>query len=259
MPINAISLQDVAIGYPARHNSRHIIGSNLWANAQAGTLTCIIGRNGTGKSTLLRSIARLQDRLGGDILLDGKSVDNYARDEFARQLSIVLTSRPEAQNLTVGELVSLGRTPYTGFWGRLNDEDRTAVTRALAMVGMEEMRRRRVCSLSDGECQKAMIAKSLAQSTPTILLDEPTAFLDFHGKVDLLMLLRQLAHNEGKTILLSTHDLEAALQTADRLWMLDKDGIHEGEPKALVANGDVDRYIGHEGVSVDNDFRIKIR
>ena len=111
MPINAISLQDVAIGYPARHNSRHIIGSNLWANAQAGTLTCIIGRNGTGKSTLLRSIARLQDRLGGDILLDGKSVDSYARDEFARQLSIVLTSRPEAQSLTVGELVSLGRTP----------------------------------------------------------------------------------------------------------------------------------------------------
>ena len=259
MPINAISLQDVAIGYPARHNSRHIIGSNLWANAQAGTLTCIIGRNGTGKSTLLRSIARLQDRLGGDILLGGKSVDSYARDEFARQLSIVLTSRPEAQNLTVGELVSLGRTPYTGFWGRLNDEDRKAVDEALAMVGMEEMRRRRVCSLSDGECQKAMIAKSLAQSTPTILLDEPTAFLDFHGKVDLLMLLRQLAHNEGKTILLSTHDLEAALQTADRLWMLDKDGIHEGEPKALVANGAVDRYIGHEGVSVDNDFRIKIR
>ena len=103
-----------------------------------------------------------------------------------------------------------------------------------------------------------MIANSLAQGTPIILLDEPTAFLDFHGKVELLTLLRRLAHNEGKTILLSTHDLEAALQTADRLWMLDKDGIHEGEPKLLVANGDVDRYIGQKGVSVDEDFRIKI-
>lgn len=258
MSNNAISLQDVTIGYPARHHCRHVIGSNMQATAPKGTMTCIIGRNGTGKSTLLRSIARLQNRLGGDILLNGHSIDSYAQDEFARLLSIVLTSRPDAQSMTVYELVALGRTPYTGFWGRLSDEDRKIVDHALYMVGMQNMSRRRVCSLSDGECQKVMIAKSLAQGTPIILLDEPTAFLDFHGKVELLTLLRRLAHNEGKTILLSTHDLEAALQTADRLWMLDKDGIHEGEPKLLVANGDVDRYIGQKGVNVDEDFRIKI-
>lgn len=258
MSNNAISLQDVTIGYPARHHSHHIIGYNIQATAPKGTMTCIIGRNGTGKSTLLRSIARLQNRLGGDILLNGHSIDSYAQDEFARLLSIVLTSRPDAQSMTVYELVALGRTPYTGFWGRLGDKDRKIVDHALYMVGIQNMSRRHVCSLSDGECQKVMIAKSLAQGTPIILLDEPTAFLDFHGKVELLTLLRRLAHNEGKTILLSTHDLEAALQTADRLWMLDKDGIHEGEPKLLVANGDVDRYIGQKGVSVDEDFRIKI-
>lgn len=251
MPINAISLQDVAIGYPARHNSRHIIGSNLWANAQAGTLTCIIGRNGTGKSTLLRSIARLQDRLGGDILLGGKSVDSYARDEFARQLSIVLTSRPEAQSLTVGELVSLGRTPYTGFWGRLNDEDRKAVDKALAMVGMEEMRRRRVCSLSDGECQKAMIAKSLAQSTPIILLDEPTAFLDFPAKIATMRLLKKLAHDAQKTILLSTHDVELALHMADNLWLLNQQTLTSGSPQLLAANGCIGRFFNTEGVQFD--------
>ena len=178
---NNLSLRNVAIGYPTRRHSSRKVAEGLCATAPASTLTCIIGRNGAGKSTLLRSIAQLQQSLEGKMTLGNKDISDFSREELARRLSIVLTHRPDAENMTVGELVQLGRAPYTGFWGQLSDNDRLAADRALRMVGIEHMKHRRLCSLSDGECQKAMIAKSLAQDTPVILLDEPTAFLDFPG------------------------------------------------------------------------------
>ena len=246
----SIELQHLTVGYNARRDTR-CVASDLNATAQPGTLTCLIGHNGTGKSTLLRTIARLQPALGGCVRLGASDIRALSQGCMARSLSIVLTSRPDARNMTVADVVALRRAPYTDFWGRLTDNDHRIVALAMTNVGIAPMAQRRVCSLSDGEMQKVMIAKSLAQQTPVILLDEPTAFLDFPGKIDLLLLLQRLAHEERKTILLSTHDLETALQCADRLWLLADSALHEGTPHELAAHGLIDKYIGRENVKLD--------
>ena len=245
-----IELRSLAVGY-THGRSKHAVASGLEATAPPSTLTCIIGRNGRGKSTLLRTLAALQPPLGGQALADGTDISRLAPESMARTVGIVLTARPEATDMTVAELVQLGRTPYTGFWGRLTTADRDIAVHAMRSVGIEPLATRRVCSLSDGECQKAMIAKTLAQQTPFILLDEPTAFLDFAGKIGLMRLLCQLAHHEGKTILMTTHDLEMALHTADRLWVMHDEGISEGPPRQLAASGDIDRYIDRPDVTLD--------
>ena len=225
--------------------------SDLNATALPGTLTCLIGHNGTGKSTLLRTIARLQSSIDGSVLIGDNDISTLKPTRLSRMLSIVLTSRPDVRNMTVEELVALGRAPYTGFWGRLSADDRRVVRQSIESVGITAMAERRVCILSDGEMQKVMIAKSLAQQTPVILLDEPTAFLDFPGKIDLMLLLQRLAHEERKTILLSTHDLETALQTADRLWLLADGALHDGTPHELADKGFIDDYIGRKSVKFD--------
>ena len=227
------------------------VASDLNATAQPGTLTCLIGHNGTGKSTLLRTIARLQPSIDGSVLIGDNDISTLKPTHLSRMLSIVLTSRPDVRNMTVEELVALGRAPYTGFWGRLSADDRRIVRHSIESVGITAMAERRVCTLSDGEIQKVMIAKSLAQQTPVILLDEPTAFLDFPGKIDLMLLLQRLAHEERKTILLSTHDLETALQTADRLWLLADGALHDGTPHELADRGFIDEYIGRKNVKFD--------
>ena len=229
----------------------HCVASDLNATALPGTLTCLIGHNGTGKSTLLRTIARLQPSIDGRVLIGGNDISTLKPTRLSRMLSIVLTSRPDVRNMTVEELVALGRAPYTGFWGRLSADDRRVVRQSIESVGITAMAERRVCTLSDGEMQKVMIAKSLAQQTPVILLDEPTAFLDFPGKIDLMLLLQRLAHEERKTILLSTHDLETALQTADRLWLLANGALHDGTPHELADKGFIDEYIGRKNVKFD--------
>ena len=227
------------------------VASDLNATALPGTLTCLIGHNGTGKSTLLRTIARLQQSIDGSVLIGDNDISTLKPTHLSRMLSIVLTSRPDVRNMTVEELVALGRAPYTGFWGRLSADDRRIVRHSIESVGITAMAERRVCTLSDGEMQKVMIAKSLAQQTPVILLDEPTAFLDFPGKIDLMLLLQRLAHEERKTILLSTHDLETALQTADRLWLLADGALHDGTPHELADKGFIDEYIGRKSVKFD--------
>ncbi len=227
------------------------VASDLNATALPGTLTCLIGHNGTGKSTLLRTIARLQPSIDGSVLIGDNDISTLKPTHLSRILSIVLTSRPDVRNMTVEELVALGRAPYTGFWGRLSADDRRIVHHSIESVGITAMAERRVCTLSDGEMQKVMIAKSLAQQTPVILLDEPTAFLDFPGKIDLMLLLQRLAHKERKTILLSTHDLETALQTADRLWLLADGALHDGTPHELADQGFIDDYIGRKSVKFD--------
>ena len=173
-------------------------------------------------------------------IIDGRPLLRLPRQERARVISVVLTGRPQVGSLTAQEVVALGRSPYTGFFGRLREADRRVVREALDDMGVAPLARRNVATLSDGEMQKVMIAKSLAQQTPVILLDEPTAFLDFPGKIDLMLLLQRLAHEERKTILLSTHDLETALQTADRLWLLADGALHDGTPHELADQGFID-------------------
>lgn len=225
--MHAIEIQQLSIGYKQGYGHSKVVKAHLQCTIDRGRLTCLLGSNGIGKSTLLRTLAAFQPALSGQILIEGRPLATLSDQERAHEVSVVLTERPDIQNLTVTELVGLGRSPYTGFWGTLTAADHQVVSNCLQQVGIEHLGRRMAHSLSDGERQKVMIAKALAQQTPIILLDEPTAFLDFPSKVEMLKLLRQLAHTMQKTILLSTHDLELAVRLADTLLQLDDSGLHE--------------------------------
>lgn len=243
-----ITLKNLVVGYP---DGRHTRQLNHAANEEAsdGMLTCLIGANGAGKSTLLRTIAGFQSPLEGTVLLGSDDVRALSPRQRAERMAVVLTDRPDVMCTTVWEMVATGRAPFTGFWGRLSGKDRDIVTRSLRLVGIEKMADRTVASLSDGERQKVMIAKALAQQTPIILLDEPTAFLDYPSRVEVMQFLLNIAHEEHKTVLLSTHDLDLALHTADRLWLFEKE---RGESEKEETTNETDReekikYIEKEG------------
>lgn len=248
-----LSFHYLSIGY-----GRHAVCRHLTARLSAGKLVALLGTNGCGKSTLLRTLAGFQPPVteaegGGEtsLLLEGKPLASYSARELARLVSVVLTFRPEAEALTVADVVEMGRIPYAGLWYGTTDNDRQQVGRAMQLAGVEAFARRPLKSLSDGERQRVFIAKALAQATPLILLDEPTAFLDFPSKIQMLRLLRRLAHEEGKTILLSTHDVEPALHLADELWLLSPTGLQCGTPDELSANGSLGRYFSREGLTFD--------
>ena len=216
----SITLSNLSIGY-----TRKTVASGLNATFNEGELTCLLGPNGIGKSTLLRTMMSLQKPLSGEIIYCDErgrhDITAMPRNEVAKTISIVITEKPDADNLTVAEIVGMGRNPYTGFWGTLSDEDRKMVAEVIETVGMTRYTDTPVSQLSDGELQKVMTAKSLAQSTPIMLLDEPTSFLDFQSKVEMMSLLKNLAHDMGKTIILSTHDLTLANNMADKLWWME--------------------------------------
>ncbi len=217
-----IRLSHLSVGYSP---SLPVV-SDISVELMSGQLTCLTGENGIGKSTLLKTLTGFLPKLGGELLLDGREVGTFSQRELARQVSIVLTQKPDVQNLTVEEVIGLGRSPYTGFFGRLHDADRTVIADALASVGIEPLRHRMIQTLSDGERQKVMIAKALAQQTPVILLDEPTAFLDFPSKAETFRLLQRMAHDRDKLILLSTHDLGLAVRFADCLLEVKDRSLH---------------------------------
>lgn len=203
-------LQSLSIGY-----SHKVIAADINAQIKGGELTCLIGRNGTGKSTLMRTLAGFLKPLGGSALLDGRDVGRLSPAERSHLISVVLTDRVDIDGMRVKDLVSVGRQPYTGFFGKMSSDDEEVVSKAIADVGMTDFAGRQVNSLSDGERQKVMIAKALAQQTPVILLDEPTAFLDYPSKKEMFQMLSKLCHEQGKAALVSTHDLDIALPIAD--------------------------------------------
>lgn len=243
-------IDNLSTGYEAAssHEGRKVLASGMNARLGVGCLTCLIGVNGAGKSTLLRTMAGLQPAINGQIELMGKSLADYDVRALSRLVSVVLTDEIPEQALTAYELVAMGRMPYTGYWGTLHRRDVKMVEQALAMVGMTDFSHRRLHSLSDGERQKLMIAKALAQDTDVILLDEPVAFLDFPSKVWVLRLLSRVAREQGRSVLLSIHDLELALQIADRLWLLDGHNFVEGEPRVLAADGKIDFLFQGAGI-----------
>ena len=216
-----ITLEQLSVGYKGFPP----VVSNINVEIKSGELTCLIGSNGIGKSTLLKTLTGFLPKLSGRLLLDGRDINMLSQRERAKYISIVLTYKSDVQNLSVTEMVGMGRMPYTGFWGKLNTSDQTIVAEAIEMVGIEHLKNRMIQTLSDGERQKVMIAKALAQQTPVILLDEPTSFLDFPSKVEMLQLLHRLAKETNKVVFLSTHDLELALRIADRLVELNKNGL----------------------------------
>lgn len=246
-----IRLVDLVTGY-SNKNGVVVITRNINAALYSGELTCLLGPNGAGKSTLLKTLTAFIPPVKGEIFIENRSLVDYTDPELAKLIGIVLTEKPNLENMTVEELVSLGRSPYTGFWGRMDDNDLCVVAEAIEMVGIEELRSRRVNTLSDGERQKVMIAKALAQETPIVFLDEPTAFLDYPSKVEIMQLLQRLAKERGMTVFLSTHDMDMALQIADRVWLVDKKyGVAIGSPEDLAISGDLARYFKRDGIEFD--------
>lgn len=247
----AITLKDLSIGYKA-HGDERIVATGINERLEPGMMTCLIGSNGIGKSTLLKTLAAFQPKINGEIMIGDEEIDSLSTKRKSRLMGIVLTDKPDAINLTVRQLVALGRSPYTNFWGSCTDEDWRIVDEALRMVGSKVNGNRLIGKLSDGERQRIMIAKALAQQTPIIFLDEPTAFLDYPSKIDIMTTLRRICHETKKTILLSTHDFELALQLADQLWLMEKTrGITTGSPRELADSGALSRFIDRGNIRFD--------
>ena len=246
-----IHIDSLSIGYPDKSGTK-IVADGICADIRGGELTCLLGANGVGKSTLLRTLSAFQPKLGGNIYIDGREIGDYTDKQLSRLISVVLTEKCDIRNMYVSELVGLGRSPYTGFWGTLSAEDREIVRQSIELVGIAHLDGRMVHTLSDGERQKVMIAKALAQQTPVIILDEPTAFLDFPSKVEMMQLLHRLSRQTGKTIFLSTHDLELALQIADKVWLMDRQsGVTVGTPEDLSLDGSLGSFFARKGLVFD--------
>lgn len=264
-----IEISHLSTGYPVGKGNTKVVATDLQATIYSGELTCLLGANGVGKSTLLRTLSAFQPPLGGTIRIQGRDLSAYSDRQLARVLSVVLTEKCDIRNMYVDELVGLGRSPYTGFWGTLRGEDRQVVEQAISLVGISHLSRRMVHTLSDGERQKVMIAKALAQETPIIFLDEPTAFLDFPSKVEVMQLLHRLSRQTHKTIFLSTHDLELALQIADKIWLMERGGnVVTGTPEDLALDGSLGSFFARKGIvfdlesglfRVENDYQAQIR
>ena len=272
-----IQLRNLSIGYQTRHGVK-TVAEGISGSILSGQLTCLLGPNGVGKSTLLRTLSAFQPAISGEVLFRGvrseesgvrnddqevREISTLSDKELSRMIGVVLTEKPDVRNMTVRELVSLGRSPYTGFWGRYSKDDLRVVDESIAQVGIEALSLRMVHTLSDGERQKVMIAKALAQQTPVIFLDEPTAFLDYPSKVEVLQLLRRISREAEKTIFLSTHDVELALQLADTIWLMTKREVSPvtiGTPKELAASGDLGRFIERKDIVFDKEtLSIKVK
>lgn len=251
--MNILETRELSIGYP--HSGKHgayTISSGLNLGVVAGELVCLVGPNGAGKSTLLRTLTRLQKPLAGEIYLQNRLLDKYRPKELAQQLGMVLTGAIQVGAMRVEELVGLGRFPYTGWNDRWSADDLEKVNEAIRMVGAESLKGRYVNQLSDGERQRVMIARAVAQEPSLLVLDEPTAFLDLPGRMNVMQLLRSLAHTHGKAVLSSTHDLDLALRMADRIWLMAQDGrLVSGSPEDLAMQGHFGQIFDKPGVSFD--------
>lgn len=241
-----VQAEGLSVGYPKR-----VVQHSLSFCLRSGTLACLLGANGVGKSTLLRTLCGAQPALEGSLKVMGKLLDAYSPRELSRVVGVVLTDKTYAGGLTVRELVALGRWPHTGFWGRLSRRDEQVVDEMLQRTGIAHKQHCHVAELSDGERQKAMIAKALVQEAPLIVLDEPTAFLDVVSRLEIMALLQTLAHDGHKAILLSTHDVEQALLTADELWLMSDDGITCGDTHGLLGKHGMDGLFARQGLVFD--------
>ena len=242
----SIALRHITLAYGQR-----ILLRDVSASVPPGSLTALIGRNGTGKSTLLRAVAGLGAAASGGIELCGKPLAALTPLQRASTVSFVTTDQVRIANLACEDVVALGRAPYTNWIGRMQETDRDIVARSLRLVGMEAFARKTMDRMSDGECQRILIARALAQDTPVILLDEPTAFLDLPNRYELATLLRRLAHDEGKCILFSTHDLDVALGLCDAVALIDTPDLHCLPASDMASSGHIERLFAGAGISFD--------
>jgi len=240
-----LSFDSLGIGYGSG-TRRKILLPPLNASAVSGELVAIIGRNGIGKSTLLRTIIRLHTALGGQVLIQGENLLKISRIELARRIGYISTEIIRVSNMTVYELVALGRFPHTNWIGRIDSRGKEVIDDAIEKTGISNFKGRYIAELSDGERQRAMIARVLAQDAAIMVMDEPLAFLDLPGKYEIANLIRNLS-KAGKTIIFSTHDLDIAVKIADRIWLMQKEGLTEGSPVKLIENGSFDAMFESRG------------
>ena len=245
-----IALEQLAIGYE-RNNP---LLSEINLSVRPGEMVALIGRNGTGKSTLLKSMIGLIPLMNGNCYLDKASLHSYDLRKRARKISYVSSQVSQLPSISVRELVAMGRMPYTGWMGRLGEEDKLKVEHALDEVQMGSFMERKLDQLSDGERQRAMIARAFVQDTPLMVLDEPTAFLDIPNKYELIRLLTGF-RNGGKSIVYSTHDLETAMLYADKLWVIHQGEILEGAPEDLGISGLIKTLFESSGITFDEESR----
>lgn len=233
-----IKTQNLSIGY----NGKPLM-TDINVSLNAGDIVALAGPNGAGKTTLFKTLTASIKPVSGEVSLMGRNLSDYSATERASLFSLVLTDKPDDMFLKVLDIVAAGRYPYMGLLARLKDKDREIVMQSLDTVGITALAERNFISLSDGEKQKVMIAKALAQDTPIIFMDEPAAFLDYPSKIELIHLMKRLSREQGKTILFSSHDLELLLRYSDQMWLVaPKKSLKVGSPKELVDNGIIDEY-----------------
>lgn len=252
-----IRIDHLTIGYEG-----HAVQTDLNLGIEPGQMICLLGQNGCGKSTLMKTLAGFLPALSGEALMDNESLLSMLERERAKRVSVVLTERISADHTTVADVVAMGRYPYASFLGGMTKEDHELIDRALGEVEMMHKKDAYFNQLSDGERQRSLIAKALAQQTPLILLDEPTAHLDLPSRIKTLLLLRRLAHETGRSVVISTHELDLAMQTADTIWLMTPGkGVAVGSPKQLTENGAFQAAFQDEHfrfVSENGELRIEI-
>ena len=247
-----LSTQNLSIGYSSKKGDQQI-AKNINVELRKGELVCLVGRNGIGKSTLLRTLSKMQPRLSGEILLEANSIDQYSRIDLAKIISLVLTERIPASNLTVYELIALGRQPYTNWIGKLLPEDLDHIKEAISESHLTDLMYDRCDQLSDGQLQRAMICRALAQNTGLIILDEPTAHLDVQHKIETFRLLKKIAHDLNRAILISTHEIQLATQIADTLWLMTDEKIITGNPDKLIESNEINLLFDNNAIYFDKE------
>jgi iron complex transport system ATP-binding protein len=245
-----LAATDLTIGYTSKRGV-HTLASNLNLSLASGRLISLVGANGIGKSTLLRTLTGIQKPLEGTVHLGNKNVSQYEALELAQNLSLVLTEKLPPSNLTVFELIALGRQPYTNWLGRLSEEDHTKINQAIALTQISHLIDLKHYEISDGQLQIVLIARALAQDTPLIILDEPTTHLDLHHKVSVFKLLKKLSQETGKCILFSTHDIELAIQLSDEMIVMTEEQVMQDQPCNLISHGVFDTLFKDASITFD--------
>jgi len=249
-----INTSKLSIGYTSKKHT-NTIASNLDINLKPGNMVCLLGKNGIGKSTLLRTLTKVQPSLGGDIFINNSNLASITNVALAKTLSLVLTERLPDTSLTVYEMVALGRQPFTNWIGYLTTNDLKIIQSSFEQTNTQHLMSRKCYELSDGQLQKVLVARALAQNTPIIILDEPTAHLDLHHTINTFSLLKNLAKNFNKTIILSTHEANLALQVADELWLMTPTNFISGKTDDLILNNDLNQLFDSKLISFNKTLK----
>ena len=247
---NILHTENLSIGYVSK-KKQNVIASNINLSFGKAKLISLVGANGIGKSTLLRTITRIQTPISGKILINEKNISDYSPIEMAQQLSVVLTEKLPPSNLTVFELVALGRQPYTNWIGTMSEHDIFKINNALELSQIQHLSNKKHYELSDGQLQKVLVARAFAQDTPLIILDEPTTHLDLLNKVSLFKLLKKMSVESEKCILFSTHDIDLAIQLSDEMVVMTPGKTYQDTPENLITNGNFDKLFNDENIAFD--------